>query len=172
MVMRSRFDIRIKNSENYIFTLAPGNFYREYVGSGAAHFYLNNKKFFLPAITEAISFISTKYDINNYISKKNDTKIYDNKIELINYSIALLKDEIERLRKNNKSVKIFYTIEKNDKKSNRKLNNYILNKLLKLNLNNFYSLEMVLDKDEYFYDNVHYNEAGHSIVADKIISTF
>tara|TARA_B100000282_G_scaffold292487_1_gene266301 strand:+ start:226 stop:1116 length:891 start_codon:yes stop_codon:yes gene_type:complete len=172
MVMRSRFDIRIKNSENYIFTLAPGDFYREYVGSGAAHFYLNNKKFFLPAITEAISFISTKYDINNYISKKNDTKIYDNKIELINYSIALLKDEIERLRKNNKSVKIFYTIEKNDKKSNRKLNNYILNKLLKLNLNNFYSLEMVLDKDEYFYDNVHYNEAGHSIVADKIISTF
>ena len=172
MVMRSRFDIRIKNSENYIFTLAPGDFYREYVGSGAAHFYLNNKKFFLPAITEAISFISTKYDLNNYISKKNDTKIYDNKIELINYSIALLKDEIERLRKNNKSVKIFYTIEKNDKKSNRKLNNYILNKLLKLNLNNFYSLEMVLDKDEYFYDNVHYNEAGHSIVADKIISTF
>ena len=70
MVMRSRFDIRIKNSENYIFTLAPGDFYREYVGSGAAHFYLNNKKFFLPAITEAISFISTKYDINNYISKK------------------------------------------------------------------------------------------------------
>ena len=39
MVMRSRFDIRIKNSQNYIFTLAPGDFYREYVGSGAAHFY-------------------------------------------------------------------------------------------------------------------------------------
>ena len=172
MVMRSRFDIRIKNSQNYIFTLAPGDFYREYVGSGAAHFYLNNKKFFLPAITEAISFISTKYDINNYISKKNDTKIYDNKIELIDYSITLLKDEIERLSKNNKSVKVFYSIEKNDKKSNRKLNRYILNKLIQLNLNSFYSLEMVLDKDEYFYDNVHYSEAGHSVVADKMISTF
>ena len=172
MVMRSRFDIRIKNSENYIFTLAPGDFYREYVGSGAAHFYLNNKKFFLPAITEAISFIATKYDINNYISKRNDTKNYNNKIELIDYSIKLLKSEIDRLVESGKKVRVFYTIERNDKNSNKEINSYILSQLLKANIKNFYSLEKVLSKDEFFYDSVHYNKKGHRVVAEKIISTF
>ena len=46
MVMRSKYDKRINNSEVYIFTVAPGDFYREYVGSNTAHFYLNQKNFF------------------------------------------------------------------------------------------------------------------------------
>ncbi len=172
MVMRSRYDRRINNSDVYIFIVAPGDFYREYVGSNAAHFYLNEKKFFLPAITEAISFVATKYDINNYISKKNDTKIYDNKIELVDYSINLLESEIRRLNESNKKVRLFYTIEKNDKNSRKKINNYILNKLLESNIKNFYTLEKVLNKDEYFFDSVHYSEKGHQAVAEKIISSF
>ena len=172
MVMRSRHDQRINNEKVYIFTIAPGDFYREYAGSNTAHFYLNNNNFFLPAITEAISFFATKYDINNYISKKNDTKIYNNKTELIDYSIRLLKNEIERLSAANKKVRVFYTIEKNDKNSKKEINNYILNKLLDANIENFYTLEKVLSKNEFFYDNVHYNEKGHSAVAEKIISTF
>ena len=172
MVMRSRHDQRINNEKVYIFTIAPGDFYREYAGSNTAHFYLNNNNFFLPAITEAISFFATKYDINNYISKKNDTKTYDNKTELIDYSIKLLKNEVDRLYASNKKVKVFYTIEKNDKNSEKEINNYILNKLLEANIKNFYTLEKVLSKNEFFYDNVHYNEKGHIAVADKIISTF
>ena len=172
MVMRSRFDKRINNSEVFIFTIAPGDFYREYAGSGIAHFYLNEKNFILPAITEAISFISTKYDINNYISKKNDTRTYKNKFELIDYSINLLKNEIDRLYSANKKVRVFYTVEKNDKKSEKQINNYILQKLLELNITDFYNLEKVLSDDKYFFDNVHYNEEGHSVVANKIISTF
>ena len=172
MVMRSRYDQRINDGEVYIFTIAPGDFYREYAGSNTAHFYLNNTNFFLPATTEALSFFATKYDINNYISKKNDTKIYNNKTELIDYSIRLLKNEIERLSAANKKVRVFYTIEKNDKNSKKEINNYILNKLLDANIENFYTLEKVLSKNEFFYDNVHYNEKGHSAVAEKIISTF
>ncbi len=172
MVMRSKYDKRINNSEVYIFTVAPGDFYREYVGSNTAHFYLNQKKFFLPAITEAISFIATRYDINNYISKRNDTKNYNNKIELIDYSIKLLKSEIGRLVESGKKVRVFYTVEKNDKNSNKEINSYILSQLLKANIKNFYSLEKVLSKDEYFYDSVHYNKKGHRVVAEKIISTF
>ncbi len=172
MVMRSKYDKRINNSEVYIFTVAPGDFYREYVGSNTAHFYLNQKKFFLPAITEAISFIATKYDINNYISKRNDTKNYNNKIELIDYSIKLLKSEIDRLVESGKKVRVFYTVERNDKNSNKEINSYILSQLLKANIKNFYSLEKVLSKDEFFYDSVHYNKKGHRVVAEKIISTF
>ena len=172
MVMRSRHDQRINNGEVYIFTIAPGDFYREYAGSNTAHFYLNNNNFFLPATTEALSFIATKYDINNYISKKNDTKIYNNKTELIDYSIQLLKNEIERLSAANKKVRVFYTVEKNDKNSKKEINKYILNKLLESNIKNFYTLEKVLSKNDLFYDNIHYNEKGHSAVAEKIISTF
>ena len=170
MVMRSKYDKRINNADIYIFTVAPGDFYREYAGSNTAHFYLNNNNFFLPATTEAISYIATKYDINNFISKKDDTKIYNNKKELIDHSIELLNDELNRLKNLNKEVKIIYTVEKKDKKSEKKINKYILNELLKLNLNNFYSLEKTLNNDKYFYDNIHYNREGHKVVAEKIIS--
>ena len=70
MVMRSRYDTRLKEANKIVFLVAPGDFYREYANSDTAHFYLNNKQFFLPGITEALSFVSTKYDINKYISKK------------------------------------------------------------------------------------------------------
>ena len=69
MVMRSKYDQRINNSDIVIFLVAPGDFYRDYADSKTAHFYLNNKKFILPALTEAISFVSVKHDINNKISK-------------------------------------------------------------------------------------------------------
>ena len=35
MVMRSRYDERFNESERYIFTVAPGDFYREYIGANA-----------------------------------------------------------------------------------------------------------------------------------------
>ena len=83
----------------------PGDFYREYVNSQTAHFYLNNKNFFLPAITEAISYIFTKYDFNNYVSKLDDTEInVQNNYELIDYSIKILKEEIQNKIINKKSI--------------------------------------------------------------------
>ncbi len=170
IVMRSKYDKRFGNVEKYFFLVAPGDFYREYADSNTAHFYLNSNKFFFPAISEAISFAATKFDLNKYISKKDDTNIDKNQRELIDYSINILNDEIIRLNKLNKEVFLLYTIEKDDKKSERKLNKYILNKLERLNLTNFYSLDKVLDNDTYFYDSVHYTKEGHKKVAEKIIS--
>ena len=46
MVMRSRHDQRINDGEVYIFTIAPGDFYREYAGSNTAHFLLEQIIFF------------------------------------------------------------------------------------------------------------------------------
>ncbi len=167
IVNRSKFDERLNDSEIVIFVLAPGDFYREYADSNTAHFYLNNKKFFLPATLEAISFIATKYDLNNKISKLDDsTKLH--KKELISYSIDYLKQEILRLKKNNKKVLVFYTIEKNDPNSLKSINEFIINsinekKIEIINLNN------ILIKDEYYYDNVHYSSKGHVVVSNKII---
>lgn len=170
IVNRSKYDKRLKNISKYIFVVAPGDFYREYANSGTAHFYLNNKNFFLPAITEAISFVATKYDINNFISKSDDTKIDTNRIDLINYSTTLLESEIQRLEEENKDVFLFYTIEKNDKGSNLKINDYILKKLNNLKIKNFLSLAKTLNNNKYFYDNVHYNKEGHKVVSKEILS--
>ena len=159
----------MKDINKYIFLVAPGDFYREYADSKKAHFYLNQKRFFLPAITEAISFVATKYDINNFISKRDDTKIEMNKIDLIDYSMALLEKEIKRLENENKDVFLFYTIEKNDRRSASKINKYILSNLSNLKIKNFYSLAKLLNNDQFFYDNVHYSRDGHKAVSEEII---
>ena len=168
IVMRSRYDERIADAQKYLFLVAPGDFYREYASAKIAHFYLNNNNFFLPAITEAISFVATKYDINKYISKSNDTERNQNKKDLVDYSIKLLNDELIRLKNLNKDIYLIYTVEKDDKNSKKKINKYILEELKKLNIRNFYSLEDVLNKNIYFYDSVHYSEEGHKIVSEKI----
>lgn len=171
IVMRSRYDYRFNESQKFVFLLAPGDFYREYIGANSLHFYLNKKKFLFPAITEAINFVSTKYDLNNYISKFDDTnKVDQNKKDLIDFSIDLLDEEIKRLQNENKEVFLFYTIEKLDKKSRKPINRYILNKIESLKFKNFINLEEVLNNDKYFYDSVHYNSLGHEEVAKKISS--
>ena len=170
IIMRSRYDQRLKNISKYIFLVAPGDFYREYADANTAHFYLNNFDYILPSTLEALSFFSTKYDINNFLSKKNDTKVYQNQKELIDYSIDLLFDEIYRLKKLNKEVYLLYTIERDDKFSQKKINSYILKKIKDHNFENFFSLEKTLNNDDYFYDSVHYNEKGHNVVAMEIIS--
>ncbi len=170
MVHRSRYDERIFDADIVIFLFSGFNFTREYAGSDIAHFYLNRDSFFLPGLMEAISFIFTKYDINNFLSKKNDTEKYDHEKELIDYSLELLFSEAERLKREKKKVKIFYTIEKDDIQSKKLNNQYILNNLKRLDFENFYSLENILIKDEYFIDNVHLSSKGHTVVAKKIIS--
>ena len=169
MVYRSKYDLRIKNAEVVIFLVAPGDFYREYADAQTAHFYLNSKNYILPAIAEAISFFSTKYDINNYISKKNDSSsknIYD----LIDVSIETLDKEIIRLEKY-KKVFLFYTIEKDDPNSEKELNKYILKSLKEKLSKEFINLSLTLKDSNYFYDSVHYTKDGHKAVSKKIIST-
>lgn len=171
MVMRSKYDSRFNESKKYIFLVAPEDFSRQYIGANSLHFYLNNKKFLLPAIMEAINFIATKYDLNKYISKINDTKISNqHQRDLIDFSTNMLNEEIKRLEKEKKEVFLFYTIQKNDKKSKRPINDYTLNKIKNLKLKNFFNLEKVLNDNKYFYDNVHYNSLGHRQVANKMIS--
>lgn len=169
MVNRSRYDERIHDADIVIFLVSGFNFLREYANSYIAHFYMNSQKFFLPGLMEAISFVFTKYDINNILSKKDDTKKYNHHKELVEYSIEQLIFEIERLKKNNKKVRILYSVEKNSNPSTKKLNQYIYN-FLNHKLDDLYSLEDTLKKKEYFVDNAHLSPKGHAVVAKKIIS--
>ena len=81
--------------------------------------------------------------MNKYISKKDDTSAYRHKTELIDYSISLLNSEITDLRIW-KKVLLFYAIKRDDKKSHKKINKYILDNLNKLNL------EKILQSRKYF----------------------
>jgi len=171
IVMRSKFDPRIQDADIFIYLFPPDDFLRNFRNEQSAHFYLNKKKFLFPAIMEAINYISTRYDINKYLSKFNDTEFKNSDFverEFIDYSINILKDEINNKLQNNKKVLVFLSNRKDDKSFKNKINNYIKIELEK-NINT-HSLGNLLNKDEYFYDeSVHLNMNGHRIVADHIV---
>ncbi len=169
IVLRSKFDSRIQDADIYVYLFPPGDFYRDYVNSQTAHFYLNNKNFFLPAITEAISFIFTKYDLNNYISKFNDTnEEINNYFRLIDFSIENLKEEVANKISKKKKVFVFLSNEKNDKNYKKEINKYVKDSLLK-EIDNIILLNEILNNDNFFYDeSVHFNAQGHEVVANKI----
>ena len=169
IVMRSKYDDRLKHSDIIIYLFPPDDFFREYADSNKALFYLNKKEFILPSITEALNFIAKKYDINNFISKHNDTISDENEnYKLIDYSVKILKDEINTKKSKEKKVYVFLTNRKNDKQLKNKRNKYIKNLLLK-EIDEAVFLGNVLNKDEYFYDEgVHLSKKGHSILGDAI----
>ena len=164
MVYRSRYDNRINDSDIKIFLIIPDDFYRGLQNSKTAHFYLNDKSFLFPAIFEAINFVATKYDLNNFISKRDTTKKYNNQKELVDEAIKLLKSEFQRLKNKNEKFLIFYSAGKN---RNNKLNNYILKKLKSDNDSNIIELNKIL-KDDMFEDSSHFNKKGHKFVSMKI----
>lgn len=166
IVFRSRYDERIQDAEIIIFILVGDDFYRGLQKADTAHFYLNNKKFPFPAVTEAINFIATKYDINNYIAKSLNYES-NNKKELVSESINLLQSEIMRLENTNKKVFLFYspTIDK-DGKINLE-SEYVYGELKRKINKNIISLYKILSK-EMFVDSVHYNKLGHERVGNVI----
>ena len=169
IVLRSKFDSRIQDADVYIYLFPPGDFYRDYANSQTAHFYLNNKNFFLPAITEAISFVFTKYDLNNRLSKFDDTsKNIEDYFKIIDYSIKNLKEEIANKSANKKEIFIFLSNEKSDKNYKKEINKYVQDSLLR-EIDNIILLNETLNDDDFFYDeSVHLNIRGHEVVANKI----
>ena len=163
IVYRSRYDERINRSDIKIFVIIPDDFYRGLQNSNTAHFYLNDQKFLLPAIFEAVNFVTTKYDINNFIAKYDNTEKYNNQKELINEAILLLSSEVERLKNNNEKFLLFYSAGKN----NNNLKKYILKKLKSYINSNIIELTNIL-KDDMFEDSSHLNKKGHKAVSMKI----
>ncbi|MAV56040.1 MAG: hypothetical protein CMI79_00695 [Candidatus Pelagibacter sp.] len=120
IIYRAKYDKRIKDPDFKVFIVVPDDFYRGLQNSQTAHFYLNEKKFILPAIFEAVNFIATKYDLNNYISKLDDTRIDDNKIDLINETIKFIKSEFSSYDEKEEKYLTFY-IHPKKKNKNKQL---------------------------------------------------
>lgn len=161
IIYRSKYDQRLKEIYLKIFIIVPDDFYRGLQNSKTAHFYLNKKDFFLPAIFEALNFVASKYDLNNYIGKLDDTKIESNKYDLINESIALLDNEFQKLRYSKQKFLVFYI----HPKKRSKLSNYILKELTKKN--DVIDLGKNLN-DEFYHDSIHLNIKGHYAISKLI----
>ena len=172
MVLRSRYDYRISDADIVVFVVINGDFTRGITNSNVAHYFLNNPKTYFPAVEEALSFIGYKYDINKFISKSgskpSDEKLYNNSvIGAIEFAIITLNDEIERLNKKGKKVYVFYSPNLNEMSSKKQNNN---SSMIKENVTNLIDMtEYFKNKKNLFYDNVHYENSGHDLVA-KIIS--
>ena len=163
IVFRSRYDERLNEDHLRIFLLVPDDFYRGLQDENTAHFYLNNNEFIFPAIFEALNFLSTKYNIRNFISKVSDNNNKKNQYDLINESIKVFNSEIDRLKSFNKKFFIFYS----PSKIKNNLNDFIYNQIFKNIDYEITDLSAYLGNDMY-KDSVHYNEKGHLKVSEII----
>ena len=161
IVYRSKYDKRIGEIYIKVFIIVPDDFYRGLQNSQTAHFYLNEKKFFLSGIAEALNFLSVKYDINKFIGKSDDTKIKTNQFDLINESINLLTSEFISLENQNQKFLAFYI----HPRKNSSIDEYIFNELK--SKHKIIDLKKILKENMYF-DSIHLNKLGHKNVASII----
>ena len=161
IIYRSKYDKRIGDIYIKVFILIADDFYRGLQNSETAHFYLNEKKFFLPGIIEAINFLSVKYDLNKFIGKSNDTIIETNQFDLINESINLINAEFKNLDSQNQKFLAFYIHPKNNSSINKYIFNELNSKITIINLKKYIKKNM-------YYDKIHLNELGHKKVAEIV----
>ena len=161
IIYRSKYDKRIGKIYIKIFIIVPDDFYRGLQNSKTAHFYLNQKKFFLSGIFEAVNFLSVKYDLNKFIGKFDDTKIETNQFDLINESINLLTSEFISLENQNQKFLAFYI----HPRKNSSIDEYIFNELK--SKHKIIDLKKILKENMYF-DSIHLNKLGHKNVASII----
>jgi hypothetical protein len=175
MVMRSRFDTTLDDANIVVFTVAPGDFKRGlttinhlpyFVGSPSGLF-VN----LFPAISETVNFASYKFHIGNSISKSNNHEGWnppDHFHQSAKFALEILNVEVERLQSQGKEVFVFLSPQKNDPNFKDELAKVIDDTLMIFYGENYMRGDF-LNRDEYFYDSVHYEILGHAEVANKMI---
>lgn len=171
MVYRVRYDNRL-DADFYIFLVITGDFLREYRNSDTAHFYLNRNETLFPAISEAINFMLTKYDLKKKFGKKMINNLEENnrlkksEEHLVNFNINLINEEIERLQKNNKKIEVLYWPDKYKDENKKNIEKTILKNVRGIkNLEDFGEIH-----DRFYYDGVHLSEDGHEYLSQIISS--
>lgn len=178
MVMRSKYDNRIQDSNVVIFTIILSDFLRGLMDIDELHYFTSRPNKFFPAIEEALNFVAWKYDLNKYLGQKTYDKSSDNQntndviiANSADFALQVLNDEILRLQSKNKKVFVFFSPTKNSLLNNQtKLNENLKKKVLKNTLN-LYDMSPTLKKNlnkEIYFDDVHFNDKGHKIISEII----
>ncbi len=166
MVLRSRFDERLQDANVVIFTISSGDFVRGLTNANVAHFYMKENDWWFPAIAEAVNYLVSKYDFKKIISKGIRPTQHD--LQAATFAIERLSDEIERLQGIGTDVYVVYSPSRKELKNQDDLTKFILAKLHDIDVK-FISLnDVLMDGDEHFLDNVHYERGGHKAVADVL----
>lgn len=177
MVMRSKYDDRIQDSNVVIFTIILQNFWRGLVDIKKLHYFTSKPNKFFPAIEESLNFISWKYDFNRYLGQKKNNSSNNNQdienmiIKSTDFTLQILNDEILRLQSKNKKVFVFFSPTKKSLLNDQKEWIKKLKKKVLTNTLNIYdmspNLKENLSKGIYF-DNIHFNDKGHKIISEII----
>ncbi len=172
-VLRSRYDQRLEKFNTIVFTVIEANFDHGLQRSNLAHYYMSESLTPFRAIEEAINYIGAVYDINRFLSKRNNEEKID-KDELlasVEFAIKNLNEEIERLKKKNKKVYVFYS--PSIYEINNNLDDIKILKIdfIKKNVLNLIDLTADLkkyDTKELFFDDIHLKKRGHEIYSQII----
>ena len=178
MVMRSKYDDRIKDSNVVIFTVILQDFLRGLTHIKQLSFLTSSPNKFFPAIEEILNFIAWKYDLNTYLAKKSSDKESSRKQDVENmtnkaldFALQMLNNEILRLESENKKVFVFFSPTKNSLSNNQSELNKNLKKKILMNVLNIYDMTSTINKNlnkKIYYDNVHFNDRGHEIISEII----
>ncbi len=175
MVLRTKFDERIKNADVVVFVVILEDFWRGLVDIKHMHYFTSSPNRIFPALEEALNFISWKYDINNYLGHRDKTPEKENlekkmHINATNFAINIFNQEIERLKSINKNVFVFFSPTKSSLIKSEKEWVEEIKKIVLENTKNIFNMSSEFKKTnlDLYYDNVHYNVLGHEIAAKVI----
>ena len=120
----------------------------------------------LPAIFEAINWISATYDINDVIAKPDSEGRHE--LGATTFALEQLNNEIVRLKAEGKQVYLLYSPVRNDLNFQDEFSKLILDRLREIDVT-FIPLSRILrDDDDSYYDNMRYERGGHRAVADAL----
>ena len=172
-VLRSRYDQRLEKFNTIIFTVIEANFDHGLQRSNFAHYYMSELLTPFRAIEEAINYIGAVYDVNRFLSKRNNKEKIDEDelLASIEFAIKNLNEEIVRLKKKNKKVYVFYS--PSIYEINKNLDDIKILKIdyIKKNVLNLVDLTADLkkyDTKELFFDDIHLKKKGHEIYSQII----
>ena len=179
MVVRSRFDSRLENSDIVVFVFIWGDFLRGLQKSGTAHFILRKPPKYFPAIWEVLNFMSTKYVKYLKFGKAEDfyNEDFNDPYLVASFAYENLKTEVSRLKSLGKKVVIISSPSIDEilgvkPKWVKKIENELINDFP----NSYHSLlsekliKAYTANTSIFKDSVHLEQQGHTLYGEIINS--
>lgn len=180
MVARSRYDDRIKNAPYRIFIFLTGDFDRGLQKADTAHFILRSPPKLFPALWEISNFVAAKITLKRWFGKSERNTYrsagFEEQQSLSRrFALDIFIDELERLEKVDQEFLLVHSPSQTELMSPSLLDeNQILAAFRQTYPNQFIQLGEAF-RGPYadgtpglFYDIVHYEEAGHRLVANTL----
>ena len=174
MVMRSRVDHNLRNSDLVVFTVVPGDFIRGLTTIDHVPYYVGKPSGWLhrkfPALSELVNHLGYSYGVSRFISKSKNNIMWnpqDHSLEATQFALDRLFEEITRLEASGKDVFVFLSPDKEDLEFKGMVAT-VVDRALEDRLRARYLPGRFMDEERFYYDNIHYEVEGHQRAAEQI----